>query len=230
MNPDRDFATMQDFIVGRLSDDEHRAFEDRLVRDPELARELEQSLRMREGFQQLRTQGYFTDAPARGRSSRIWAPLLVAAAAAGIVIFLGLLRVTEPSPILMAALESRTAADVAPSVAAHFTFVSMRGNSVPDLNLPSQGMIEFRAGPSTRETPHRYRVTLLRQEEGGPARSVASLAGVALDTDGYVHCYADATRLSEGSYLLRIEPDNNSPGMEELFPFNLRASGSGSAR
>ena len=59
MNAGSDFTTMQEFIVGRLSDDEHRAFEERLVREPALVRELEQSLQIREGFQQLRAQGYF---------------------------------------------------------------------------------------------------------------------------------------------------------------------------
>ena len=43
---ERDSETMQDFIVGRLSDAERRAFEDRLVGDPTLARELEQSAKV----------------------------------------------------------------------------------------------------------------------------------------------------------------------------------------
>ena len=30
----RDFERMQDYIVGRMSDEEQRAFEERLVRDP----------------------------------------------------------------------------------------------------------------------------------------------------------------------------------------------------
>jgi anti-sigma-K factor RskA len=37
IDAERDFATMQDFIVGRLSDDEQRAFEDRLLRESALA-------------------------------------------------------------------------------------------------------------------------------------------------------------------------------------------------
>ena len=52
----RDYRTMQDYIVGRLSDDESHAFEDRLVNDPGLVRELEESIRLREGLQRLREQ------------------------------------------------------------------------------------------------------------------------------------------------------------------------------
>ncbi len=226
---ERDFATMQDFIVGRLSDDERRAFEDRLVRDPALARELEQSLRMREGLQRLRRQGYFGKAASRGASLRVWAPALLAAACAGLALFLWLSHVPGPAPILTASLESRTA-DVRPLVAAHFTFMSVRGGTTPDLDLPSTGLIEIRAAPGTRETPSRYRVTLVRQQEGAAAEPVAALTGVALSPDGYVHCYADASRLTVGSYVLRLQPDADTPGMAEIFPFTLHAGVTGSYR
>lgn len=227
---ERDSATMQDFIVGRLSDDERRAFEDRLVREPKLVRELEQSLRMREGLQQLRTQGYSGEAAHRGGSFRTWVPALVAASGAGLALFLWLPRVTGPSPILMPSLASRAATDVTPLVTAHFTFVSIRGGSAPDLDLPSAGLIEIRAAPSTNQTVHRYRVSIARQEEGAFAAPVAALAGLAVGTDGYVHCYADASRLTQGSYVLRIQPDTNTPGMAEVFPFNLRTHVTGSSR
>jgi hypothetical protein len=212
-----------------LSDEERRAFEDRLVQEPELVAELEQSLRMRAGLEQLRTEGYFRKTASRG-SFRIWIPALVAAAGAGLALFLWLSRVAGPSPILVASLESRTAAGATSSVAAHFTFVSVRGGSAPDLDLPSAGLIEIRAAPNTRETVNRYRATLVSQNEGAVAGPVAALAGLALATDGYVHCYADASRLAPGSYVLRIQPDTNTSGVAEEFPFNLRARGNVSSR
>src|SRR5258708_1966706 len=96
----RDFERMQDFIVGRLSDDEHRAFEDRLARDPALVHELEQSLRLSEGLHQLRVQGYFDKAASRARGSRTWLPLLAAAAIAGLALFLWLQPNTRTLPLL----------------------------------------------------------------------------------------------------------------------------------
>jgi hypothetical protein len=66
----REFERLRDYLVGRLPDDEVRDFEDRLVRDPELAREFEQSLRLHAGMQELRAQGYFavrTSRPSRLR-------------------------------------------------------------------------------------------------------------------------------------------------------------------
>ena len=227
IDAERDFATMQDFIVGRLSDDEQRAFEDRLARESELVRELEHSLRMREGLRRLRAQGYLGEAASRVRNSRVWIPALAAAACAGLALFLWLSRVTGPAGILVASLESRASTN--PSVAAHFTFVSMRGASAPDLALPSRGLIEFRAAPSTREGVHRYRMMLVREQENGASESVGALAGLAVSTDGYVHGYADASRLAPGRYALRIQPDSDTPGMAEVFPFNLRAGGTGSS-
>jgi len=226
----RDYERMQDYIVGRLSDDESHAFEDRLVNDPGLVRELEQSLRLREGLQRLREQSYFRKAASRGMSFRIWLPALVAAAGAGVALFLGVYRgtwvhrSTGPSPVLMASLESHVAG-VEPLIAAHFTFVSVRGSSTPDLNLPSAGLMEFRAAPVSGTGVRRYRLTLSRQSQGNALERLGTVAGVALSTDGYVHAYADAARLKPGSYMLRIEPDAGVPGPADSFPFNLRARG-----
>jgi hypothetical protein len=224
MDAGRDFERMQDYVVGRLSGDEHRAFEDRLVRDPGLVDELERSLRLSEGLHQLRAQGYFDKAASRAGVSRTWLPILAAAAIAGLALFLWLQPSTGPSPVLTASPESRTAG-VAPSVAAHFTFVAVRESSTPDLDLPPGGVIEFRAAPATRMTASRYRMTLIQQDEGRSSKPVGAVAGLALSADGYVHGYADASRLGPGSYVLRIEPDAETPGTAVVFPFNLRARG-----
>ena len=221
---DYDFERMQDYVVGRLSDAEQRAFEDRLVRDPALVHEFEQSLRLGEGLHQLRAQGYFDKAASRARGSRIWLPILAAAAIAGLALFLWRQPSAGPSPVLTASLESRTAG-VAPSVAAHFTFVAVRDSSTPDLDLPAGGVIEFRAAPATHLTASRYRMTLVQQDEGGLSKPVGAVAGLALSADGYVHGYADASRLGPGGYMLRIEPDAATPGTAEVFPFTLRARG-----
>jgi hypothetical protein len=222
---EREFTLVQDFIVGRLSDDECRAFEDRLVRDPALVRALEQSLRMREGLQQLRSQGYFRKAASRkSLSPTTWVPALAAAAVAALALFLWVPRVGGPAAALMSAPESFAAAGVAPSIAAHFTFVTTRSGSAPDLELPASGLIEFRVAPSTHAAEQRYRITLVRH--GPSADTVGSVSGLAPGADGYVHCYADAARLAAGGYVLRLQPDTNAPGTTDVFPFSLSAGSS----
>jgi len=222
----RDFERMRDYVVGRLADDERRTFEDRLVRDPELVREFERSLRLREGLEHLRAQGYFEKSVQRARGFRIWPAALAAATIAGVALFLWLQPHAGPSPVLMASLESRTAGTVAPSIAAHFTFVSLREASTPDLDSPAAGLIEFRAAPGMRTTASRFRVTLVHHDEGESVTPVATLTGLTVSADGYVHCYADASRLGPGGYVLRLESDADPAGTAEVFSFNLRARGS----
>jgi len=221
---DREFTTLQDFIGGRLSEEECRDFENRLVRDPRLARELEQSLRMREGLQRLRTRGYFGKVASRRYSFRSWVPAALAAATvAGVALFLSQLRVPGPASLLLASPDAHIASNAASGIAAHFTFVTVRGGSVADLVLPPAGLIEIRAAPSVRDNIEHYAMTLLRQQEGSEAETVASLDGLALGTDGYVHGYADAARLAPGRYVLRLRPDTATPAPTDVFAFNLNA-------
>jgi len=68
-------------------------------------------------------------------------------------------------------------------------------------------------------------MTLVQQDEGESSKPVGAAAGLALGADGYVHGYADASRLGPGRYVLRIGPEAETPGTVETFPFNLRAGG-----
>ncbi|HLY51372.1 MAG TPA: hypothetical protein VKQ31_00040 [Steroidobacteraceae bacterium] len=228
----RDFERMRDYVVGRMSDDERRTFEQRLARDPELVRELEQSLRLREGLQILKARGYFeprvATAPrgarkgARPWSARLLAPALAAAAAAGLALFLWIKPPPASPGLLRASLESGLAGGAA-SVRAHFTFLAMRAGSSPDLALPSQGLIELRVQPAAHATVSQFRTTLLREQEGAPESSLGTLGGLAPADDGYIHLYMDASRLTSGSYRLRVEGQTGPNGAAEVFSFRLRA-------
>lgn len=215
----RDLERMRDYLGGRLSDDEHRAFEERLLRDPELARELERTLRLREGLEQLRAEGSLNKGSSVRMLLRTWLPGLAAAVVAGVALFLWVH--SRPSPLLTASSEPRSAG-VAPSIAARFTFVATREVSTPDLELPSSGLIELRAAPGLRPTGSRYRLTLSYHDESGSATPVGTVAGLELSADGYIHCYADGARLGPGGYVLSVESDAQTAAAPETFRFNLR--------
>ena len=217
-----DVERIRDYLVGRLSDDERSAFEDRLARDPSLMRELEQTLQLREGLMELRDKGQLVTHVPRIRSWQSWFPTLAAAAIAGIALYLLVDRGATPAPVLLASVESARAA-AAPAVTAHFTFMSMRGSSDPVLARPSQCLIEFRAAPVNRAPGAAYRGTLLRLDDHGASKAVGDLSGLALGADGYVHLFADAARLSGGRYVLRIdEPAAENPATAEAFGFSLK--------
>lgn len=224
----RDVERIRDYLVGRLSEDERIAFQDRLARDPTLVREFEQSLRLRDGLRELRAQGYSASATANAQNQgtrRLWYRLRVAAAA--VIIGASLVvawRVKHESSVLTALPTTRPTPGATPLIAAQFTFVSMRDGKVPKLALPSSGLIEVRAAPEARAAES-YRVTLMRNPEGGAAQRVGVVPRLRLGADGYVHCFADSSRLAPGSYELWIEPNGASPPGTQVFRFVLQAPG-----
>lgn len=215
----RDFERMRDYAVGRMSDDERSAFEDRLARDPELVRELEQSLQLREGLQQLEAQGYFaqsapTGAGARARGLRTsdWLPALAAAAVGALALFLWVQPRSSASGVLQASVDS--------AVVSPFRFVATRSASLPGLDLPSRGAIDFQVMPAAHATVSSFRVRLLREGSDTPLGAVGSLTP---DASGYIHAYADSSRLTAGAYRLVIDPDTGASAAPESFDFRLNS-------
>jgi hypothetical protein len=244
MDVGRDLERMRDYAVGGLSEEEQRAFEDRLLKDPGLVREFEQQLRLREGLEQLKAQGQFcaNDARwavdprglprerARPRTPPLWIPALAAAALAGVALFLWMQPPKGARPALRASLDSHSAGSALSRATATFTFVATRGGAAPDLTLPSSGAIEFRAAPALRSTDAHYRVTLAREDSGGHLQPVGTVGGLTPSADGYVRSYADVARLAAGRYALRIEPDAAGSGVAQSYPFNLRPAGATPSR
>lgn len=216
----RDPERIRDYLAGRLSEEENHAFGERLIRDPGLVRELERTLQMREGLQQLQDQQKF--GAMRGRHWRVWLPALAAAAAVAIIAVSLWVRTGTDTSVLGATLASRFGANATSEITARFTFVQMRGGAVPALALPARGAIEFRAQPATADAASGYRVTLLR-ERGSEAEPRGSATVPAIGADGYLHVYADAARLEPGRYVLRVQ-DAGQPAAELMFPFDFRTA------
>ena len=218
---------MQGYIVGRLSDDECRMFEARLAREPALVRELEESLRVREGLEQLRAKGFFAATATRLRRPRFWLPAVAAAAVAGLAVFLSWQREMAPSPILVESVSTEDAVRVTPG----FTFFPVRGDlAAPE--RPSAGVIPIRFQLDAQPTGSRYRVTLSRLGRGGSADTIGVLRGLALSSeDGhyYVHCFVDATGLSAGSYRLHVQREGAGADPAD-YSFNLTAAGKSTSR
>jgi anti-sigma factor RsiW len=214
---DHDFERMRDYVRGRMTDEECRTFEERLARDPELVREFEQTLRLREGLEQLKDEVYFVKpAPRPARRLFAWMPALAAASVAALAIILWV------QPQISATRVLRTSPGSAGSagVSAQFTFVSMRGSSSYDLDRPAAGVIEFRASPPAARSA-RYRLALERVGQGGVAEPVGALADLVPGEDGYLHGFADASRLPAGRYRLRVEATGRAAEPALAFPFEL---------
>ena len=219
---ERDFERMRDYVRGRLPDDERRTFEDRLVRDPVLVREFEHTLRLREGLEQLREQGYFAGlAPLNTRLLTMWMLALAAAAIAALAVILWVQPRTERPGVLLASPGSGATTGAVPLVSARFTFVALRGNTSYDLDRPPAGLIEFRASPEGHVANAHYRMTLARVGQDGATETLGTLTDMVLGPDGYLHGYGAVSGLAAGHYLLRVEPVGPAAGSALSFPFEL---------
>jgi hypothetical protein len=218
----RDLERMRDYLSGRLCDEDHQAFEDRLSKEPELVRELELTLRMREGLEQLRTGGQL-EVRARRVQPRptLWAAGLAAAVLGTVGLGLWAQSTTRPAPILTASA-SPSQAGARNLVVAQLTFMTLRGASTPVLDLPTGGMIELRVAPSAPSPGARYSLTLERLGAGTES-AIGTVAGLAPGADGFLSAYADASRLQPGSYELRLVSESASGTPAGTFPFSLRA-------
>ncbi len=213
----RDLERMRDYVAGRLSDLDVRAFEDRLARDPELVRELELSQRLREGLEQLRDSGRLEVAGRRGTSRRwAWGAAL-AATLAGVTLLLWM-QAPGRGPV---ALASSMTSGTGP--AATFTFMAMRGPWTPPmLDLPARGVVELRASRSSTSDAARYRLELDRRNAVGEPVKLGELGGLSPAADGLVHAYVDAGSLAAGDYELRVQAEADQAAGIEAFAFSLR--------
>jgi hypothetical protein len=210
-----DADEIRDYLVGRLSEHERLVFQDRVARDPTLARELEHSLRLRQGLRQLKGQGYFVMRDGERRSATAvrlarWLPLAAAAVVAALC---------AGAWWELRAADSVLTASGEGSLSAQWTFISTRGDDVPRLELPAGGLIEFRVAPETAAAGA-YRLTLIR----GQAPAVNTLGTIEgrISADHYLHAYTSAARLSPGDYRLQIETEGSAlPPLE--FAFRLIA-------
>ena len=213
---DGDLERMRDYIAGRLSEEEKLAFETRLARDPAFVDELEQTLCLRGGLQVLRGRGWFQKVPSRAKAVRFWLPWLAAAVIAGIALFLWAQRSAEAGAVLTAS--TIDANEVVP-VTAHLNLETMRGDdSTPELLLPAAGLIQFQAVPGIGTASH-FNLTLVRLDKGH-STPVGVVKGLAV-SGRYVQAYGNASRLSPGRYLLRVEPDGEGIATSQTYPFNL---------
>jgi hypothetical protein len=218
----RDIERIRDYLAGRLSDQESDAFGERLVRDPELVRELERTLKLSEGLRQLSREARPVQALPQRSTRRAWLPALAAAAALGVLgVGLWVNPATRRAPLLSASLATALAREATSTVASQFTFVPMRGGAAPGLELPRAGIVEFRLAAPAGPAAGGYRVALLSAEPGAPGRTLGSSDVAAIQADGFLHVYADATRLSPGRYSLNVFDAGSGEAALEVYPFSL---------
>ena len=220
---DLDYVRLRDYLANRLPENESCMFEDRLQSEPELARDLDLSLKFVAGLARLKLQSQLAASSSRHRLR--WTNRVLAAAATvacvSLLLWVWIHRAAGPA-LLVSTADPGPATLAARPIVAHFAFMATRESSVPNLDLPPNGLIELRAAPSRRALGLRYTVTLIAHEPTVD-RPLAALNGLAASADGFVRFYADASQLRPGTYDLRLETDSGTDVVKDEFTFNLRA-------
>jgi hypothetical protein len=192
------------YLAGQLSSEERDAFERSLCECPEICKEVERTLKFKEGLARLHERGEL-DALLRTPSAARWRPY--AAAAVMAVLTLGALQWFYPrsSPTAVLALSSSDLGGPhgePPAIRGIYELARTRGASpITDVKLPGKpGAIELRVVPSESSPSAQYLVRL---------RHLSPLAsGIVTDQidagpaapDGYVTIYVNTSQLSSGDY------------------------------
>jgi hypothetical protein len=226
IHADRNYTQLRDYLAGRLPDHECRLFEDRLQFEPNLARELDLSLKVKAGLELLQSQNQLAVPGFRHPLSLTKRLIAAAATIACVALLLWvwthpatgpaiLLSTTDPGP------QAGHASHVARPIVAHYSFIAMRDSSTPDLDLPADGLIELRVAPAHRAPRLRYTMRLIAREPT-TARTLAALNDLTAGADGYVRGYADASKLRPGTYELQL--DTGSAADRDVFTFSLHSA------
>jgi hypothetical protein len=230
-DPMSNAVAVRDYVAGRLSDAARQAFEERLLLDARLVREVEASLRLREGLEMLREQGVLGELrrPQRRALRMRFVRAAVAAAVVGALIVVAsqlLYPGTHSPPVVAASIATlRGDSSAPPRVIGRYSFAAMRGAaSTPELPVPKEGALEVRALTARADTPRTFKVTLVGVRDT-TTPVVGVVEHVAPDADGFIAVYADVAQLQPGAYALVVEPEGISdPTAGSRFAFKLKRS------
>jgi hypothetical protein len=216
------------YLSDQLSEADEAAFEAYCVQHPEIFREVESMLRMREGLAVLRDRDQLQSLI---HHSRWRSPMVAAAAAALLCVVVGLWiwRPSAPQrPHVLGASPMAFANEAGRPLAISGSYLLLRSREpspgVEVLLSPARSAIQIRILPSQYDPTARYRVTLERVTSGIGGDFVQESAGLRATADRYVTVYVDSGSLQAGDYRLSLTEQASEPRSEEpdIFPIRIR--------
>ena len=193
------------YLAGQLSAAEESEFDKYASDCPEIYREVENVLRLKEGLAQLQERGKLS-ALLRKRN---WGPRWAAVAA---VMLVALAVWSLYNTRVHDSILARSSADLVGRganslpVAGSYALVRSRGSdSIVNINLPAtRAAIELHWLPSTYAKETLYRATLELANSTGELTVVANISGLGADSDRYVRLYLDSGKFTPGSYVILL--------------------------
>jgi hypothetical protein len=200
------------YLAGQLDAVESAEFEAHYATHPEVVRDIERTLRLKEGLAVLEESGEL-DALLHRRT--YWRPALglaagIAALVVGVWLWIGQ---TSMSPLVTTVAALTDAQGQPLHVASTHLLVRTRGPAgALEIPLPQErAAIELRIFPSSA-AGGRHRVVLGELDAANAVAPVAEIHATANPTDGFVTAYLDSARLSRGRYVIELMPETAPPG------------------
>jgi hypothetical protein len=195
------------YLAGQLSAADELFFEGYAANHPEIFREVESTLRLKEGLAVLHDRG---ELKALLRQGNRRAQFAAAAAAVLLLVTLGIWawRHGPTRPLILASSAAEFATDPVRRlpIGDTVTLIRSRGqDAAVDLSLPTKrSAIRIRVLPSVFVERCQYRARLERVEpERGPA-VVGEIDGLMAGEDRFVILYLDSSRLTPGEYAITL--------------------------
>ena len=202
------------YLAGQLDPADSTAFEAHFAQDPDTVRDIERTLRFKEGLAVLEERG---ELDALVRKRHYWQPGLGLAAGIAVLIVGAWLWLgqTTVAPIVgtMASLTDTHGEPL--HVASAHMLVRTRGpGGITEIPLPAErSAIELQMIPSLRTDEQRFRVVLGQLDAANVVAPIAEARAIASSADGFVTAWLDSGKLSRGRYVIELVPQRGvAPG------------------
>jgi hypothetical protein len=214
------------YLADQLSPAEAEAFEAYYTQHPSMVREIEHTLRLREGLATLRDRNQL-DALMKARRWRWAIPLSIAAAAAVLVV--GTWTWYGPSggaPVAASLTELSAASQATLPLGGKYLLVRVRSGEAAPLQIPIPGArsaVELQVLPAGGAGSAPYHLTLDRLSSPGKPDRVGEISGLTPGADGLVSAWLDSARLRPGTHTVELtsqRADATAPA--ERFVIELR--------
>jgi hypothetical protein len=215
------------YLADQLSDEELRAFEERLITDPDIVKEVEIAARLKVGLDTLSKTGELASLlkpKAWFRDTRYLAMAAsIAVVALGITLWIGRGGFEQSRLVASLTILVDRAGKQLP-IANSYAILRTRGISYDaEIELPATPQaIELRVLPEVDAHPAKYRVAMARIADDDSLSSVGTLNDLTPAEDGFVTLYFDSSKLSRGRYQLTIGGDTDTDAAAQLSTFRIK--------
>ncbi len=196
------------YLADQLSPEQAEAFEAYYTQHPGMVRDIEHTLRLKEGLATLRDRQQL-DALMKARRGRWALPLSIAAAITGAALGTWTWYGSPTqAPVAGRSIEELLDGGKATlPVAGKYMLVRVRGAEQAPFPIPlplTPSALELQVLPSGGSAAAPYRLVLERNDAAGKSKPIADLAGLAPGSDGLVAAWLDSERIQRGRYTVEL--------------------------